>query len=382
MVIIVQEMVLTRCHDLSLPYADYYLYILQAILDMTELPSIFQLPPMDGNVTDIVFHYGGDDECDYSGVQLKSASVMHQLGLPYHINIQPNEDKSGFAVTKEDYDTLRSLSCERSIHFDFFKTRTFFTEEDVNEQLDLYEKTFGETPVCSVNHVFMWSGWVDFPRWCWKRGMKGDATRTHSFLVPDPNPINKFGLGFGTAFPHFVMDDWRYNNRFMDYVYMPVMLYEPRITSSNEADDKSQLCRIIERARENAWLLSIFLHPVYIANEPSCLKAINYIIDYIKEKNYQVVHMGTDKACLWWHDRNKSLIMPDGDGYLVNAEHEEGVIIRFPDHGQTACFIDGKNVQMERREIAGRKSILVAVPFGEHKLTISQANWLIEEVQL
>ncbi len=364
------SIVLTQCHDLTHAYADSYLHILQAILDKAEIPSIFQLPPKGGKLVDMVLHYGGDDECDYSGVQLKAASKMQELGLPYHINIQPNSDKSGFAVTPEDYESLQNLSCERSIHFDFFKTRTVFTEEDVYEQLDLYVRTFGETPVCSVNHVLMWNGWVDFPRWCWQKGMKGDASRAHKFLVPEANPVNSFGLGFGTAFPHFVMDDWRYNNRFMDYVYMPIMLYEPRITKDNESEDLDQLYGVIDIAKEEAWLLSVFYHPVYIVNEPACLKAIMHTLDYIKEKNYRVLHMGTDMACLWWHSRNNSSVTLHDNYYLVHAAHEDGVVVRFPERGETFCMLDGKRVEMERRQVSGRSCLLIVVPFGKHRLSI------------
>jgi hypothetical protein len=365
------SIVLTQCHDLTNPYADYYLYILQEIIDQINMPSIYPLPPKDGKPADLAIHFIGDDECDDTKGQVAAAQKMVELNLPYHINIMPDSSKTGFAVSKDEYEILRGLDCERSIHFDFFRARQFFTEDEVNSQLNLYKKTFGETPICSVNHALMWSDWTDFPRWCWKRGMKGDASRAHRFLIPDVNKVNSFGFGFGTALPHFVMDDWIYQNRLMDYVYMPTMFNEPRISQSTERKDKDQIESIIDKAKASAWLMSCFFNPVYLVRDPDCQKALTYLLNYIVTKKYRVLYIGTDSACLWWHARNKSSVFERDGTYLVHASYKNGIVVRFPYRPDTTCLLDGKPAIMELHEIAGRKCQLVVVPFGDHCISIN-----------
>jgi hypothetical protein len=364
--------VLTQCHDLENPYADYYLYILQAILDQINMPSIYPLPPKDGKPADLAIHFLGGDACDTMKVQVAAASKMHELDLPYHVNIMPDSRITGFAVSKEAYGTLRGLDCERSIQFNFFRARQFFTEDEVNAQLSLFKKTFGETPICSANHAWMWSGWADFPRWCWNRGMKGDASRAHHFLIPDANPVNTFGFGFGTAFPHFVMDDWIYQNRLMDYVYMPMMFYEPRISQSTERKDKSQIKRIIDKAKASAWLMSCFFHPMSLVRDPDCQKALTYLLNYIVTKKYRVLYIGTDSACLWWHSRNKSSVLERDGTYLVHASYKDGIVVRFPDRPDATCLLDGKPVKMEHHQMAGRDCRLVVVPSGDHCISLNK----------
>lgn len=367
------QITLSQCHDLTVPYGDMYISMLEAVLDGVKIPSVWKLPPTEsGEITELALHFGGDDEYDHTNVQIPAAQRMHDMGLPYHLNLLPGGRLGSgeeFAVSREEYRRLTDLNCERSIHFDFFKPRTFFTEQDVNDQLDVYEGVFGETPVCSVNHVMMWTGWTDFPRWCEKRGMKGDASRVHVFLVPDANPVNKFGLAFGTAYPHFVMDDWRYHNRIMDYCYLPVMLYEPRVSEANRGEDEQKLAALLERSREEGWLLNFFIHPVYVSRDDDCVRAIEYAAEYLKSKGYRVRYFGTDGACLWWHARKKTAVTSDGDGYAVSARYPDGAIIRFPDSFGTRCFVDGRETCLESRTVGGRPCKLLAVPYGDHKIS-------------
>lgn len=365
---------LTQCHDLTVPYGDLYNSILRTMLDMVNAPSIWQLPPTeDGEITDLIVHFGGDDEYDWSNVQVPAAERMNKFGLPYHINILPGgKYGSGkeFAVSKEQYEYLKELGCERSIHFDFFRARTFFTEEEVNEQLDTFEKIFGETPICSVNHVMMWTGWSDFPRWCEKRGLKGDASRVHVFLVPDANPINKFGLAFGTAFPHFVMDDWRYGNRMMRYCYLPVMLYEPRVSCKHREEDEAALAAMLERSKDEGWMLNFFIHPIYVSRDEDCIRAIAFMRDYVRDRKYKARYFGTDETCLWWHSRNASSVTGNNGAFTVRADYKDGAVIRFPDSAADCCLVDGVPAKLERRVVSGIPCKLLAVRQGTHKVII------------
>jgi hypothetical protein len=217
----------------------------------------------------------------------------------------------------------------------------------------------------------MWTGWADFPRWLSKLGIKGDASRANAFVMLDTNPINSFGFAFGTAFPHFVMDDAAHKNELLDFTYVNTMMYEARVYEKTREKDERNFQAVIDRAVSNGWLLSCFFHPVYIAREKACVEAIKTMLAHVSRKRYSVIHMGTDGACLWWHARNKSSIRPEGSGYSVNSQYEGGIVLRFPDTGLTSCTVDGRQTGFERRTVAGKEYLLAAVSQGKHTIMVS-----------
>ena len=358
--------------DFTVPYADYYLHMLQAITDLAGVPSLFQLPPQEHEPADLAVYFGGDDECDRSGVQMAAAKAMHGLGLPYHINLMPAPDGGGFALGADDAAALRTLGCETSIHYDFLGMRAPIREGALDAQLRLYKETFGETPVCGVNHYFMWSGWADIPRWLCERGVKGDNTRPNSPNVRqgDSNPIDSFGFGFGTALPHFVMDDWAHGNERISLAQLPVMLYEARMGGDTSEADAVRLGALLDRAAMNGWPLNYFVHPVYIVRDPRCLNAIRHCAEHIARRGYRAAYMGTDAMCLWWHDRAASRVTGSDGRYSVRAESGLGAVIRLPDQPYRSCRVDGASAVAERRSVAGRPCLLVAVAQGDHEVTV------------
>lgn len=296
--------VLTRAHDLMLPYADIHRAVLRDILSEVPQPFIYEIPAdEEGNTPDFMLHYGGDDEGsdDY---QMIASRVMKERNLPYHANLMLNKNGE-FAVTREQFRELKENGTEPSIHFDFFAARKFYTREEFDRQLTKYIEAFGEVPKVSVNHVLMWNGWVDHERWCMERGIKADHTKIHKHLMPDYNPINTVGMAFGTTYPHFVYDDYSHGNEKMEFLDIPIGFFEPRVYPETEQQDKARIDNALEMAFMHKAALNIFVHPVYLATEPACLAALDYIKERIAQVGYKVIHVNNDFLCDWWYDRSE-----------------------------------------------------------------------------
>ena len=366
---------LTSAHDLSLPYADYHLNILQEMMDAACIPSKHYLPPKNNEISDLLLHYGGDDEADPSNVQTVAMNWMKSRNLPYHFNIMPKKELSGFEVSKALYKEIQDNGQECSIHFNFVKVREFYTQKELNEQLDLYEEYFGETPVVSVNHCMMHTGWTEQARWASARGIKGDQGRAHTRLMPDGNPINVLGVAFGTTYPHFVYDDYEHENKRLPYVYIPVVFYEARVRLKEDHEkDVDRMRTILQRAIDNAWTMAMFFHPVYIARYPECNEAIDQILKFIEDTKCRAIHMGTDAICNWWFSRSESKVFVEEQNtsqlkLKVVAQGDDGLILRVPKcGGYTSCFVDGMITAFEMRTVSGRDCLLAVVPRGEHEV--------------
>ncbi len=358
--------VLTRAHNLNCPVSDYYLHLLTGMISRGQKIGVYQLPATpQGEVPDFVLHYGGDDEGDQE-YQMIASRVMKARGLPYHVNLMLRDGK--FAVDEAQFQELIDNGTVPSIHFDFYRPHTFYTQADVNEQLDAYEAAFHCTPVVSANHVLMFTGWAEHARWCSERGMKGDNSKVHTHLMPAYNPINEFGMPFGSTYPSFVYDDAAHDNRALTFADLPIGLYEPRVFDESKEKDQKNLTKILERADYFAFTLSVFLHPVYLAKEPACVAAVDFILDEIKRQGYCVHHMSNDALCLWWFDRREVSIsgVPDG-GYLVDTGKADHIVLRM-DTQADYCLIDGVQTKGRRKAIAGREWLLCSVPKGKHRV--------------
>lgn len=370
--------VISSLQDLAIPYADYHNLILQRILDSKNIPAIHAIPPEDGKVCDFLVHFGGDDEADPNHIRRKTMEWMISKGLPYHFNImrRRSEDK-GFEVTPRLYDELKKNGMELSIHFDFVRIRTKIRQEEIDDQLNSYEECFGETPIASVNHCMMWYGWAEIPRWCSMRGIKGDNSRINGRVLENTNPINTFGFGFGTAFPHFVYDDFEHGNEKIPFTYIPVMFYEPRVYDETRERDKMVLESVLDNAAKNSWTLNCFYHPVFIANDEACRRAIEETLEYIRQKGYNVVFTGTDGVCLWWHDRSQSSIevtysSDDKIIMTVKAAGKDGLVVKIPDRGFEKCVVDEQEITPVKKTISGYQYILIPVATGKHFIVIKK----------
>ena len=362
--------VLTSAHDLQDPLADDHLYLLRRFFDRAGLLSYHVYPPMDGKVTDCVFYYGGDDECDPTGVQAVAIEKMHDYGLPYHINIMWNDTHDGYAMSRELVDHMRAYGQEPSIHFNFLRSGGRYTKEEFDQQLDLWEATFGATPKMYVPHCVMFWGWTETARWCAERGVLGDTAKFPARIMPDPNPINTFGFPFGTSYPVYVYDDALHADRKLNYMSIPAIYYEPRIWPETAGHDREVLEERIRLSVENAWLLPMFFHPVYVARDEAANAAIVQMLDVVRRNHYRVLHMGTDALAEWWSARCESFVRrEDGRRWTLRVKPEEGAILRIPE-GNGVCRLDGVVVEPERRKVAGREARYLPVKQGTHTLTI------------
>ncbi|MCQ6557478.1 hypothetical protein [Paenibacillus mendelii] len=383
------NIVLGRSLDLELPYADYWLQVLEQALIKIPQPFIHQLPPQpDGAVPDMVLHYGGDDECQ-PGIQVKASDYMKDKGLPYHINLMP--DKNGnFAINTAEYDEIVNKNGhDLSLHFDFVKPLAPFTEAELQEQAEQYVAAFGIMPIATVNHWTMATGWAEMARWASALGMKGDNSRVHVFSPP-ANPINLLGFGFGSAYPHFVYDDFEHDNIRIPYVYIPINLFEPRIYDETRQEDVNRIHAALDRAAYFGWTLNVFIHPVYIADEAgsvNCLPAIEEILQYARKKGYSIRHLSTNGICQWWFDRSQTALeiaewKPALNGeegassirFTVETDCPEGVLVKLPLPGKAKAasyevrgLLHSNNVLRWQN---GRLWTICHIPMGKQDVTV------------
>ncbi|GGD98436.1 hypothetical protein [Paenibacillus nasutitermitis] len=375
----------SRLHDLSIPYGDYWLQFLEGILTQHPQPFIHQLPPFaDGNVPDLLIHYGGDDEC-VPEYQMIASNYMKAKGLPYHINLMPIAGK--FAIDSEEFKAIKNNGHDLSIHFDFVKPHFHYTEKDIQEQINLFTEAFGETPIASVNHWCTGTGWAEHARWASAHGMKGDNSRAHAFNPPY-NPINLMGYGFGTVYPHFVYDDYKHGNVKIPFVNIPIGFFEPRIYEESRVEDISRIHEAIDRAAFFRWTLNMFIHPVYIADDNEnkhCLPALDEVLDYLEVKRLKAIHHSTNQLCLWWIDRSQTRI--DDYAVSVNANNQSvisfvaeteavsGVIVKLPLPASVSepifYMLDGERKATVIQQQNGRLWALVQVPKGKHEIEIA-----------
>lgn len=378
--------VFSRSVGLDNPSADYWLQFLETILRQAPQPFLHQLPPLkDGSVPDMLFHIGGDDECT-NDIQLKASEYFKEKGWPYQINLMPNREGK-FAISKEQYEELKRNGHDPSLHFDFARPFRFFTEEELKQQLDWYLDAFGEMPIATVNHCSMATGWAELARWASGLGMKGDNTRVHQFVPPD-NGINLFGFGFGTAYPHFVYDDYEHGNRRISYTFIPIQFFEPRIYEETREQDLRQIHTTLDRASHFAWTLNLFIHPIYVVSPkhtPYCWPAIDEIIRYVEEKGYQVVLHSTNQVCNWWFERAETEVRtiaatgtfgePGSNVvFSVTTKSADGVLVKFPLAGSRSARAVYEVGAQKREAVVKHQNgvpwLFCHVPSGAHEVEL------------
>lgn len=362
--------VLTSAHDLQDPFADDCLWLLRRFFDRAGLASCHVFPPLDGGMTDCVFYYGGDDECDPTGVQEIAIEKMHGYGLPYHINIMWNDAHDGYAMSRELVEHMLEYGQEPSIHFNFLRSGGRYTREEFDRQVDLFEQTFGITPKIQVPHCVMFWGWTETARWCAERGILGDNGKFPARLMPDPNPINTFGFPFGTSYPVYVYDDALHGDKKLNYLSIPAIYYEPRVYAETRERDLEVLEDRIARSVENAWMLPMFFHPVYVARDEAANAAIRAALEIVKRRGFRVLHLGPDALAVWWGERCASTVRRSSEhAFDVDVRAERGVILRLPDGGAAPkCRLDGRAAEPEYKVVAGQPAWYLPVERGFHTM--------------
>lgn len=369
------DQVVTRPWSAEVPYADLMLMALRRIIAGRGAVFLSQLPrAQDGSVPDAVFHWGGDDEGNPS-VSVPAAEFMAELGLPYHINIMQSEP-GVHPLPREDFERLRELGCERSIHFDFIthvEHPCLLTEEALAAQLQSYLAAYGEMPVCTVFHWVSWTGWAEPARWLAELGLLGDNNRIH-WRYPPINPTNRVGFAFGTGWPLHYRDDWQHANARIDFVSLPICGYE--VGHFLGRFEPAQLRRAIEMAARWGLTMSLFFHPIRLT-EDAPRQAVREALAHIERLAINALHMGTDALCRWWHERDASAIervewAGDELRLTVRAESERGCVVELLARREEkpVVAINEAAGDCVVRERCGDRWLSVALPPGRSEVRV------------
>ena len=373
----VSDACVIRPHEIEVQYADEIKWILQNMIATRPVPFIYPSPPVGGQVPDALFYWGGDDE-GVPNAQVFSSDFMKERGLPYHLNIMPKGGK--FALTAAEARRIEANGHEIALHFNVIDGHTHpyaFTEDNVREQMGLFQKAFGKTSVCSVNHWCTWVGWAEPAKWFSAMGGKGDNCRIHA-SSPPLNPANMIGFSCGTAFPYYVYDDWRGANRRIDFVLQPIVAYEVGYSNKTDRPDFEHLPRIVELATRYHLTADMFYHPVNIHRFASCRAAIDEFLRILRERNVLAKHMGNDELCRWWSARSASKVgaATASDGVITfNCEtrYVDGMVVKTPlgRHRATRVSVSGSSAATKSVQEFGQNWVFVAVPKGKHTIEIT-----------
>jgi len=354
-------------------YADEILFLIQNMIAQKPQPLIHAIPPVEGQIPDALFYWGGDDEAA-KGTQVWASNWMKEKGLPYHINIMRNKEGE-FTLTKEEVETIIANGHEPSLHYNFIDNfdPLAFTEADVKEQSEAFFEAYGFRAVCTVNHWCRWTGWAETAKWMQAAGGKADNSFIHHRLPP-MNPANRLGFVFGTCYPFYFYDDYRAGNRRLDFLEEPITAYEVGYSGSG-VPDFDIVHKVIDMAAKYHMAMDMFYHPVNVYNHPACRAAIEEVLRYIKKKGIIAVHKGNDGLWEWWDKRSCSQIsdvMVDEDAvsFKAHCEYEDGMIVKVPVESPVSATCDRKRVEYEVRQDFGRNWVYVIVPEGIHVLNI------------
>jgi hypothetical protein len=354
-------------------YADEILFLIQNMVAQKPQPLIYAIPPVDGQIPDALFYWGGDDEAA-KGTQVWASNWMKEKGLPYHINIMRNKEGE-FTLTKEEVETIIANGHEPSLHYNFIDNfdPLAFTEADVKEQAEAFFEAYGFHAVCTVNHWCRWTGWAETAKWMQAAGGKADNSFIHHRLPP-MNPANRLGFVFGTCYPFYFYDDYRAGNKRLDFLEEPITAYEVGYSGSG-VPDFDIVHKSIDMAAKYHLAMDMFYHPVNVYNHPACREAIEEALRYIEKKGIIAVHKGNDGLWDWWDKRSRSrisdvMIDEDSVSFTAHCEYEDGMIVKVPVESPVSATCDGQQVEYEVRQDFGRNWVYVIVPEGIHVVNI------------
>ncbi len=365
----------------KVPYADEMCFLLQNMMARHPQPFIYQLPPEQEKIPDALLYWGGDEYEGPTELSIKSSDWMKQKGLGYHINMLYHHP-----VTPEELQHILDNGHEVSQYFGLHKEDNFTMKpEYYTEQSDLFVKKFGFRPICTVNKWLRWEGWAEPAKWMMKAGGKAD----NSFIgmdVPFAHPMSNgpfWGFGFGTSFPFSFYDDYREENRRIDFMEQPIICYEigHRGSTAVTPRDRDTLAvedfhLPIDMAVKYHFLMNMFYHPYYIAECPKCREAIEGLLEYIEQKKALILHLGNDEVWKWWTDRSRSKlenIHADSSSisFQAVAEYRKGMIIKIPIQNES-CQVtwDGKPAAGTMKKEFGQTWLYIVIPAGTHDIKV------------
>ena len=333
------DAIIIRPHRIDVPYADLLLFLLRNVVALADVWFKHPLPATPaGTVADAVFHWGGDDEGDATGIQQEASDFMRSRNLPYHVNIMPHPGGE-FGLSPEGFAHLKANGHETSLHVNMiegFEHPNYFTEEDVRSQVRRYREVFGETPICTVFHCCTWHGSTEPAEWLAAEGIAADNCRIHAGSPP-ANPVNLLGYSFGTAFPFWYRSDWRQGNRRIDFLSLQVNAYETGYDGEGTATTWQH--RAIRDAAFWQLTMNMFHHPLYLARFPQAQEAIDEFLRVVAKMCPGAIQMGNDELTLWWRARSAARLDEGEQGEpLLRAEGEawrDGyVVMRRDPHGE------------------------------------------------
>ena len=358
----------------AVPYADSLHFLLANMVGRAPVPAIHPIPPRNGRVSPALLYFGGDDECS-TGVQVPASDFMAGRDLPYHINAMPVDGR--FAITPEEQARIEANGHEIAVHYNFntgFDHPCGFTREDLLTQARQFRERFGRDSVCGVNHSVRWTGWAEPARWMQEAGNRADNS-FFGWTSPPTNPVNTIGFVHGSAFPRRIWDDDAHDNACLDLLEIPITAYEVGYQGDDFIPQKVH--EALSLALRYRLTLEFFYHPVYIAQYPTCRRAIDELVRLIDELPVSPVLMGLDRLYHWWTARSSAVIR---DARLsekrvtfeIGCDWEDGFVARLPTGPEPAreCRVDGDPASFENAFEFGQHWTFVPLPAGSHRVAV------------
>ena len=351
--------VLPDDYDFDVPYADEYM---KRVCDAVGFPRVFELPADNDDIYDFSLYFAGDDDAGSADNDIYAAREMAKRGLPYHINLMPANDEGDFVINRDQYEYLGSIGCETDLHFDF--TRFEYSEDGYKKQAGMYERAFGNKPVCPVNHCLIQAGEAA-DRYRYQSACKAISDNNRFQTKPDKNNINAFNLtGFasGTSYPRFVLDNAAHGNAPIPFCEINNSYYEPRIYTG-APEEYEKLEKYLDAGSDRAMTLQLFLHPHYISGkigfDPSpALRALDHALAYIRNKKMKVWFTAPQALSKWWHSRAECAITDvENNGFVFDNRTGRQAAVVLP------CRVNTVFVNNENDRIIKKRGVCY-VPLG------------------
>lgn len=362
------------------PYNDLLLLYLEKLLRKAGVAMIGKLPPTeDGRVPDFTFNISGDDDNGPGFIDLSGAKTVQSFGIPYHINMMPFRDGS-FSLTPDEIKDLNALGCEIALHTDYHTHPDVYpyTAEGQAKSCEVYEKWFGVPSVTNVNHCLVQDGTAaERLRWLSDNGILADNGKSGDEDPADINAFNACGFGYGTTFPRFTLDDAEHGNKWLLCAEIPITYYEPRL-GGDRYTDPDKITRYIDEAAENGRMAQFFFHPHYMSehpdnfdyaqpNVPLAKAALAHAKQHWEQKGYRPLFTTTDNIAKFWHARAAATVENTADGYTVRCDAACVLVLPTP---AATVTVDGKEVAVTVKTIAGETQYLVPLTAGNHTVSI------------
>lgn len=350
--------------DDSYPYNDILLGILEDILVSLGAPVLYRLPPLpDRSVPDFALHVSGDDEATSYEVNITAAKCMHSLGLPYHINLMPNN--RNYTVIPEKIPELENFGCDVSLHTDF--TAIPYTKEGQKSECDSFYKWFGFKSYTNTNHCLIQGGsTAERLRWLSDCGIVADNSKLGEVEPSNINAFNLCGFGFGTAFPSYTCDDPEHKNELLSTMEIPITYYEPRLAPEDEQVEiyrnREKITDYIDNAAKGGYLTQFFIHPHHLAldipDRQWTVNALKAAKAHWERKQYKPLLTTTNRFAKFWKDRSESTVWSNSKSTEINCSSP--IFVRLP-YDRDKVFVNNSLTDVIRKEVGGHTISLVLI---------------------